>query len=109
MGSSFKRAALEEQAANAIKKWHDGVKQKREKQQDISQSGGDNFGSNRTIGSLDLPTHHRTPDLPDITGFPGKSEIVEVDQEISKDGLDPAVFTSKNIQLQRHLTHISKI
>lgn len=83
MGSSFKRAALEEQAANAIKKWHDGVKQKRKKQQDISQSGGDKFGSNRTIGSLDLPTHHSTPGLPDITGFPGKSEIIEVDQEIS--------------------------
>ncbi|XP_031267286.1 MLO-like protein 3 [Pistacia vera] len=106
MGSHFKKALLEEQTANAIKRWHDGVKHKRKKQQDMSQSGHDmsstNFSSNRTLGSLDLSYHHRTPILSDPASFPGKTEIIEGDQEISQDGLDPAIVTSNEIQIERN-------
>lgn len=89
MGSTFKRAVLEEQTANAIRQWHAGVKQKRKQQQDVSQSSPDHYSS-RTIStspefsSHHLHRHHRTPTLGDIVTLPVKTEInaENNDQEI---------------------------
>lgn len=92
MGSNFKSAAvLEEQTTKVMKQWHAEVKKKRKKKQDSSQSGHDEdsttVGSSRgIINSPDFSSHRRQLPFAEITqNFPGKTEIVDDNQEIVED------------------------
>lgn len=98
MGSTFKRAALEEQTSNVIKQRHSGVSQKRKTQQRerTSQSNSSHENSltiwsgNRTLSSPDFASHNQAPSLGDIVSVPSKIEITEIGRA---DELGPAVFT----------------
>lgn len=94
MGSTYKKAMLEEQTANVVKQWHSGVRQKRKKQTPQSNSSHVNsltiWSSNRTLSSPDFSSHNQAPSLGDIVSVPSKIEIMEIDH---RDELGPAVFT----------------
>ncbi|GAV78097.1 Mlo domain-containing protein [Cephalotus follicularis] len=103
MGSNFKSAILEEQTVNAIKQWHNDVRQKKKKQ-DTSQSSritaSNVLGSysSRTISSPDISTHHRTPTFSDMAPMPSKTEICEDNQEFGHN--DPHMVTSHVLQIE---------
>lgn len=69
MGSSFKKAVLEEETANAIKQWHAGVREKMRKKKGIVNYNNNNNNNinisnnnNFTVGGgndpVDLSSHH---------------------------------------------------
>ncbi|KAK0604643.1 hypothetical protein LWI29_017752 [Acer saccharum] len=99
MGSTFKRAMLNEKTSHALKQWHAGAKNRMKKRKDNSKSVHDIsststtplWTSNRTSTSQDLSSHCRTPTLGEITTFPEKSEITEDDHHGST-----SVGTSNN-------------
>ncbi|KAH9660906.1 MLO-like protein 3 [Citrus sinensis] len=98
MGSTFKRAALEEQTSNVIKQWHSRVRQKRKTQQrgrtPQSNSSHENsltiWSGNRTLSSPDFASHNQAPSLGDIVSVASRIEITEIGRP---DEHGPAVFT----------------
>ncbi|KAI4385503.1 hypothetical protein MLD38_003521 [Melastoma candidum] len=70
MGSRFKSAALEEDTANVIRKWHAGVREKRKKQQGSSHGTQDSSKGHPRDGSVETnsyfsSTHYRSPTFGD--------------------------------------------
>jgi len=107
MGSQFKGAALEEQTVHAVKQWYAETRDRRKKQQDFSQTGRDRSSStvsssNRTTGSLDLSSHHRSHPF-------GEIEIVEErdHQETHQDELELGMVSSNIVQIE--LSEVTKI
>lgn len=74
MGSQFKAAALEENTAKAIKKWHKDVKQKRKKH----SHHHDLDSSQHQEGSS-----HSASERPSSRVFEGSSRTLNSDQEMS--------------------------
>ncbi|KAK9280657.1 hypothetical protein L1049_014354 [Liquidambar formosana] len=103
MGSQFKKAMLEEEVTNVLRQWHTGVREKRKKQQDVSQSLHDNSSTIRTntaTTSPDLSYSHpdRSPSFSTITVSP--TEIVEDHQEIAQHEAAPARVAPNMVQIE---------
>ncbi|KAI4383813.1 hypothetical protein MLD38_009611 [Melastoma candidum] len=84
MGSRFKSAALEEDTANVIRKWHAGVREKRKKQQGSSHGTRDSSSSHIRGGSVETnsdfsSTHYRSPTF-------GDTITQDFEEETDKEG-----------------------
>lgn len=106
MGSQFKGAALEEQTVHVVKQWYAETRDRRKKQQDFSQTGRDRSStvssSNRTMGSPDLSSHHRSHPF-------GEIEIVEErdhHQETHEDEIEFGIVSSDIVQIE--LSEVTK-
>ncbi|XP_040991039.1 MLO-like protein 3 [Juglans microcarpa x Juglans regia] len=122
MGSQFKsRVGLEGQTVHAINQWYVEARERRKKRQDVSVRSGSS--SNRTLDSLDLPSHHHHRVLTisnegEIEAHVSNEladEIVEEqydqgvhDQDHDEEGLDQAMdSTSEIVQIEMSEASIS--
>lgn len=122
MGSQFKsRVGLEGQTVHAINLWYAEARERRKKGQDVSVRSGSS--SNRTLDSLDLPSHHHhrvltIPNEGEIKAHVSNEladEIVEEqydqgvhDQDHDEEGLDQAMdSTSEIVQIEMSEASIS--